>query len=88
MNIDFDLDYLVDAAEAANVEYHTDYSGRGMYGATCFSITGNTGDLVKFLRALPDEVGDQLVDPTTDSMGLDIVFYWPYLLRTKEGMFG
>ncbi len=46
MNIDFDLDYLVDAAEAANVEYHTDYSGRGMYGATCFSITGNTGDLV------------------------------------------
>lgn len=86
MSIDIDL--LVDTAEDIGVEYSTDYSGRGMYGATCFAITGNTGDLVKFLRALPDEVGDELVDPSTDNMGLDIVFSWPYLLRTKEGMFG
>lgn len=82
-----DIDLLVDTAEDIGVEYSTDYSGRGMFGATCFSIEGKTSDLVRFLRALPDEVGDELVDPSTDSMGLDIVFYWPYKLRTKESRF-
>lgn len=83
-----DIDSLMDTADDLGISYSNNYSGRGMYGATCFSITGNTSDLIRFLRALPDEVGDELVDPSTDSMGLDIVFYWPYVLRTKEGMFG
>lgn len=82
-----DIEMLEEAADEAGVEYRTNYSGRGMYGAECFAIEGKTSDLIRFLRELPDEVGDQLVDPTTDSMGLDIVFYWPYLLRTKESSF-
>ena len=82
-----DTEMLQDACEDLGIEYDPYYSGRGMYGATCFSITGKTSDLVKFLRALPDEVGDELVDPTTDNMGYDIVFYWPYKLRTKEASF-
>lgn len=83
-----DIDLLVDTALDIGVDYTTDYSGRGMFGATCFAIEGKTSDLVRFLRSLPDEVGDELVDPSIDSMGLDSVFYWPYVLRTKEGMFG
>jgi hypothetical protein len=82
-----DIEMLEEAADEAGVEYRTDYSGRGMYGATCFAIEGKTSDLIRFLRQLPDEVGDELVDPSTDSMGLDIVFYWPYKLRTKESSF-
>lgn len=82
-----DTEMLQDVCEDLGIEYDPYYSGRGMYGATCFSITGKTSDLVRFLRALPDEVGDELVDPTTDNMGLDIVFYWPYKLRTKESRF-
>lgn len=78
---------LQDVCEALGIDYDPYYSGRGMYGATCFSITGQTRDLLAFLRALPDEVGDELVDPSTDSMGYDIVFYWPYKLRTKESRF-
>lgn len=78
---------LQDICEQHEIEYDPYYSGRGMFGATCFSITGKTSDLVRFLRALDDEDADELVDPTTDSMGLDIVFYWPYLLRTKESSF-
>lgn len=78
---------LQDVCEDLGIDYDPYYSGRGMYGACCFSITGGTSDLIRFLRALPDEVGDELVDPSTDSMGLDSVFYWPYKLRTKEGMF-
>lgn len=83
-----DIELLVDTALDLGVDYTTTYSGRGMFGATCFSIEGQHRDLLAFLRALPDEVGDELVDPSTDSMGRDIVFYWPYVLRTKEGMFG
>lgn len=82
-----DTEMLQDVCEDLGIDYDPYYSGRGMYGATCFSITGRTSDLVRFLRSLPDEVGDELVDPTTDNMGLDIVFYWPYKLRTKEGKF-
>lgn len=80
------IDTLVEAAENAGVEYRTDYSGRGMYGAECFGIEGKTSDLVRFLRELDDDMADELMDPTTDSMGLDIIFYWPFL-RTKESRF-
>jgi len=82
-----DIDMLMDTADDLGISYSNNYSGRGMYGATCFSITGQHRDLLAFLRALPDEVGDELVDPSTDSMGRDIVFYWPYALRTKESRF-
>lgn len=81
------IDTLVEAAEDAGVEYRTNYSGRGMYGAECFAIEGKTSDLVRFLRMLDDDMADELSDPSTDSMGLDIVFYWPYKLRTKEARF-
>jgi hypothetical protein len=80
------IDTLVDAAEDAGVEYRTNYSGRGMYGAECFAIEGNTSDLIRFLRKLDDDMADELSDPSTDSMGLDIIFYWRFL-RTKESRF-
>lgn len=83
-----DIDSLMDTADDLGISYSNNYSGRGMFGATCFSITGHIGDLVRFLSALPDDVSDELLDPSTDNMGLGIVFYWPYKLRTKEGMFG
>lgn len=62
-----------------------DYSGRGMYGATCFGITGNLWLFGKFLLALSDclddvEVMDDLMDRVcTDSMGHDTIFYFPGL---------
>ncbi len=80
------IDTLVEAAEDAGVEYRTNYSGRGMYGAECFAIEGNTSDLIRFLRALDDDMADELMDPSTDSMGLDTVFYWRFL-KTKESRF-
>lgn len=81
------LDILVDAAEEAGVEYRTDYSGRGMYGAECFGVEGNHSDFLRFMRLLDDDLFEDLADPSTDSMGMDIIFYWPYKLRTKESRF-
>ena len=80
------IDTLIDAAEDAGVEYSTDYSGRGMFGAECFAIYGRNADLVNFIRQMPDDVGDEFVDPRVDNMGMDYVYYWPHI-KTKEGMF-
>ncbi len=78
-----DTEMLEYVCEDLGIDCSPYYSGRGMYGATCFSITGATSDLVRFLRALDDEEADELIDPSTDSMGLDIVFYWRFL-KTRE----
>jgi hypothetical protein len=45
------------------------YSGRGMYGKHCVSVTFNRGD----------DAGNYTLPPgwTTDQMGLGVVFYWP-----------
>lgn len=79
-----DTEMLQDVCEDLGIEYDPYYSGRGMYGATCFSIVGSTRDLVRFLRSLDDEDADELSDPAMDSMGYDIVFYWPYKLQNTE----
>lgn len=81
-----DIETLAAIAEQLDIEATTTYSGRGMYGATCFGIIGSTRDLVTFLRALDDEDADALIDPSIDSMGVDSVFYWPSRLRTRKSV--
>jgi hypothetical protein len=73
-------------------DYRTDYSGRGMYGATCFAIITDDSAwrLVSDLqRALDDsDDGDEYYaaleylvehEPRVDSLGLDTIYYWPGL---------
>lgn len=79
------IEYLDD------VEIRDDYSGRGMYGKTCFGITGTILDYGKFVANLiyeadvdPDEFpngGDDamlMVDSLCyDSMRKNFIFYFP-----------
>ena len=57
-----------------------DYSGRGMYGKTCLSVSGSTSDLHTLMyRVVRD--GGELADlleaaPSHDAMGLGVVHYW------------
>lgn len=67
------------------------YSGRGMYGRTCFGFVGNMQDYSNFLLALVEVFFDQTEDidqskylaslfgerVATDSMGYDTIFYFP-----------
>lgn len=60
------------------------YSGRGMYGNYCPAIVGSQSECVKLLvRAAmldPDTFElYNLADFATDSMGYDVVWYWPHL---------
>jgi hypothetical protein len=65
---------IKDAAEQVGGRYHDDYSGRGMYGATCVSIyTDSLGDA-------HDAVAKAgITGARMDSMGRGAVVYWPAL---------
>lgn len=58
------------------------YSGRGMYGRQCISVT--TGERVHSVLADiiaccedVDAASDMIRGASTDNMGLDHVIYWP-----------
>lgn len=74
-------------------ELTSDYSGRAMYGDTCIGVIGSTSDLLKFVARVatwnveneedadsPEgiELVEDLADSArSDSMGRDMVFYFP-----------
>lgn len=68
---------------SGNVEFTMrSYSGRGMYGKSCVGIV--VSDLSEVFK-----LGQELSEyhfPTlkSDSMGLDMIVYWPYLHLTDE----
>lgn len=78
------LDYN-DILECADFEADAilpNYSGRFMYGATCFGFVGNSSDYTRFVMRLPSQIGfedaEELVDSLrTDNMALDMIYYFP-----------
>ncbi len=76
------------------VHFRNSYSGRGMYGSQCIGITGShkaclqvIGQVIKEAYAVstnedeidPGQAIDTLIDFDQDSMGRDIILYWPQL---------
>lgn len=66
------------------------YSGRAMYGAECFGITGSDSAITKFMIALAADTGEselamELADSMrTDNMGLDKIAYFPGYTVAEE----
>jgi hypothetical protein len=62
---------IIDKLTAAGLEPYS-YSGRGMFGAECVGVT---------LDGIGDGTAQRIVGsaPHTDSMGKQIVAYWPSL---------
>ena len=55
------------------------YSGRGMYGKRCVSVSLDGGaDLWNLAIALGEQARE-VGPPTTDSLGMGIVAYWPHM---------
>ena len=70
---------VIAAGYATNGEVRTDYSGRGMFGRTCYAITADRSG------ELSAEIARQgLPTPEWDSMGLGVVAYWPGIEGAKE----
>jgi hypothetical protein len=73
---------------------HTDYSGRGMYGATCPALYATSqADVYAFMAALAGVIAEDGGDADdavalarltrTDQMGMGIVAYWPTVEVTE-----
>lgn len=76
---------VVMAADMAGIDIDGDlrreYSGRGMYGDTCFGIVcggREYGTFVAELAGDDPELARELADAVkTDDMGLSTIYYWP-----------
>lgn len=82
---------FIEALEDAGYEPKS-YSGRGMFGKDCVSVSGNDEDGNRIsqwnlARALfydtEDDVGN-IPEPRQDQLGLGIVLYWPSYEWPKE----
>lgn len=78
-------DIVVDALDASGQDesvIYSNYSGRGMFGSTCFGMVfDGSRDLTRFFICLADldqELALDLVDSwQSDSMGLSKIYYFP-----------
>lgn len=61
------------------------YSGRGMYGRECVAISGSNGDCIAAISTVRERANEVTLiamnDVRTDSLGNDIVMYFPNFLR-------
>jgi hypothetical protein len=74
-----------------DVGFRNNYSGRGMYGRKCVGITGSEQECQQVIAAVIkeahsradqddlefDDVVDAVLDFSKDSMGFDMILYWP-----------
>ena len=74
---------IQDIAEGHDVEVRPNYSGRGMYGKSCFGLVGYDSRLHNLLCELmredviDEDMKDSLsVGPSKDNMGLSNIWYW------------
>lgn len=95
MPVEISKSDLLEALSYIELEEESDvrwgYSGRSMYGRTCFGFVGSMEDYGTFLLALVDVYYDQTEDINvsrelaghfverccTDSMGYSTIFYFP-----------
>lgn len=67
-------------ADRVDGQVRYDYSGRSMYGATCFGVVCDVNDVlfgVALAQVLPDDADDLAPAARTDSMGHDTIVYFP-----------
>lgn len=77
-----------------DMEIRTEYSGRGMYGATCFGLVfdGTPGQFfaafVQCMEGADFELYQQVADlfdqMETDSLGWDTIYYFPGWCMDEE----
>ena len=70
---------IKDTAEAIGGEIRTDYSGRGMFGKTCYGI--DCGDAT---ACIEEAATRGLRNAKTDQMGKDYIVYWEQVRDVSE----
>ena len=74
------MEQMIDAVEAVAVavggEVRKDYSGRGMFGVTCFGVVCRNAE-----RAIEEAAERGIKGARVDSMGRDEIVYWPSIFK-------
>jgi hypothetical protein len=71
-----EIDQLRDIADAYEARVYEGYSGRGMFGKTCWGISCSRSDANDVIAAA-GECG--IYGARTDSLGTGTIVYWPSL---------
>jgi hypothetical protein len=80
---------IIEAADAAGLQVRS-YSGRGMFGRQCVAVEAGSAPeaCFKLAAAIADAAADaneaaqlieDLADACSDSMGVGVVIYWPFV---------
>ena len=93
MGISIDHNTVLNIADqAGGITVRPDYSGRYMYGSSCLAVVGSVSEFASFLITAAEEAAEyhvlkdfarELQDPSSDSMGLSTVWYWPRIQVTN-----
>lgn len=84
---------LIDSANECDVYLRNDYSGRFMYGATCWGVDGDYDKVEDFIytatkkaikAGLEDEFDDMIKAKQQDQMGLGTIVYFPNYIFDDE----
>jgi hypothetical protein len=72
---------LEQIAPANDWEFSGTYSGRGMFGKTCLSITSDENSPIPIIEEAAQK---GITGAKWDSMGMGVVVYWPRLNMESE----
>jgi len=80
---------LAQILDDCGIEFRYDYSGRGMFGDVCPAVEGSFNDflqvIVRIAEEFPEDVETIASAANFDSMGLDMVMYWPrFTYKTED----
>lgn len=79
MNLPEQIRIIEETAAAIGGTLFEDYSGRGMFGATCLGITCADPQ-----AAIEEAAARGLRGSSQDSLGRDFIVYWPHIRRPEQ----
>lgn len=68
------IDKVVETADEVEGSITSSYSGRGMFGKTCYGITCNS-----MYECIEVAASKGLKGAKTDNMGRQYIVYWPHI---------
>lgn len=79
LKVNITFEKLRQVAENVDGSVYPDYSGRGMYGATCVGIVLEDSTVADLALAIKDAGADEILTRegrSSDNMGLRTIIYW------------
>ena len=79
--------------DADSLEFRHNYSGRGMYGRTCFGVVGSSSRIaaaqIALYTLMAQDISEEdalgvIMNSSRDSMGYDSIVYWTEIVSEGD----